>query len=108
MSMKASAIIGPQKSEIADVAIPSIGGEEVLIRIDGLKINADFSHWCCVCESLLDAEESHMAAVIERTIHIHGRVGYAEGPQVSDPRAPEYHKELERHEDWWERIVQVS
>jgi len=80
----------------------------LLKEIDNLKITADFSHWCCVCESLLDAEESHLATAIERTIHIHGRVGYAEGPQVSDPRAPEYVKELERHEDWWERIVQAQ
>jgi sugar phosphate isomerase/epimerase len=80
----------------------------LLRDVDGLKINADFSHWCCVCESLLDAEESHLATAIERTIHIHGRVGYAEGPQVSDPRAPEYQQALERHELWWNQIVQAQ
>lgn len=80
----------------------------ILKDVDGLKINADFSHWCCVCESLLDAEQSHLAVAIDRTIHIHGRVGYAEGPQVSDPRAPEYQKELELHEDWWSQIVQAQ
>ncbi len=79
----------------------------LLKEVDGLKINADFSHWCCVCESLLEAEESHIATAIERSIHIHGRVGYNEGPQVSDPRAPEYGKELMRHEEWWDRIVQA-
>lgn len=43
MSMKASVIAGPQKSEITDVAIPKINDEEVLIRI---KI-------CGVCASEL-------------------------------------------------------
>lgn len=75
----------------------------ILKDVDGLKINADFSHWCCVCESLLDAEQSHLATAIDRTIQ-----GYAEGPQVSDPRAPEYRKELELHEDWWSQIVQAQ
>lgn len=31
---------------------------------------------------------SELAA--RRTVHIHGRVGYAEGPQVPHPAAPEY------------------
>ncbi len=72
-----------------------------------LRICADFSHWCCVCESMLrDVEEMVMLAC-ERAIHIHGRVGWEEGPQVADPRAPEYHDRLERHEEWWDRIVEL-
>ena len=39
------------------------------------------------------------------TRHIHARVGYAEGPQVPDPRAPEYLSALERHEGWWDQII---
>jgi sugar phosphate isomerase/epimerase len=78
---------------------------KLLREFDGLKITADFSHWCCVCESLLHNQEEHLTSAIERTIHIHGRIGYAEGPQVSDPRAPEYANELERHVSWWKRIA---
>jgi len=43
MSMKASVIIGPEKSEVIDVAVPEIGDEEVLIRIK----------YCGVCASEL-------------------------------------------------------
>ncbi|OXM83723.1 sugar phosphate isomerase/epimerase family protein [Paenibacillus rigui] len=71
-----------------------------------LRITADFSHWCCVCESLLDDQAANLALAIERTIHIHARVGYAEGPQVPHPAAPEYARELAVHEGWWERILQ--
>jgi sugar phosphate isomerase/epimerase len=46
---------------------------KLLKDVDGLKITADFSHWCCVCESLLDAEDNHMTTAIERAIHIHRR-----------------------------------
>ncbi len=78
---------------------------ELLRKLEGLKLAADFSHWCCVTESLLEEHGERMAAACDRTIHIHGRVGHREGPQVSDPRAPEYAQELEAHERWWKRIV---
>ncbi|GHH99830.1 sugar phosphate isomerase/epimerase family protein [Neobacillus kokaensis] len=72
---------------------------------EDLKITADFSHWCCVCESLLQDQVENLSIAIERTIHIHGRVGHAEGPQVSDPSAPEYERELKVHESWWNQII---
>ena len=36
--------------------------------------------------------------------HIHARVGYDHGPQVADPRAPEWLPYTEGHEAWWEEI----
>jgi hypothetical protein len=77
----------------------------LLQQVPELKLTADFSHWCCVCESMLNDQEQHLALAITRTAHIHARVGYAQGPQVPDPRAPEYASELERHFAWWERIA---
>jgi hypothetical protein len=71
-----------------------------------LKITADFSHWCCVCESLLEDHEDSLKLAFERTIHIHARVGYAQGPQVPHPAAPEYQQELAVHENWWKQIIQ--
>ncbi|MDR6553268.1 sugar phosphate isomerase/epimerase [Paenibacillus qinlingensis] len=69
-----------------------------------LKICADFSHWVCVTESFLQASEADLSLAIERALHIHGRVGYIHGPQVSDPRAPEFAQEVHVHEGWWKRI----
>jgi sugar phosphate isomerase/epimerase len=70
-----------------------------------LRVTADFSHFCCVCESLLGDQTDNLVKIMKRTIHIHARVGYAEGPQVPHPAAPEYKTELETHEGWWERIL---
>ena len=42
---------------------------------------------------------------ISRTDHIHTRVGHAEGPQVNDPRAPEWKDAVNAHFDWWDQVV---
>jgi sugar phosphate isomerase/epimerase len=74
---------------------------ELLRALPELKINADFSHWCCTCESLLGDQTDNVRLAISRAIHIHGRVGHRHGPQVSDPAAPEYAEELRAHTGWW-------
>jgi len=69
-----------------------------------LKVTADFSHWVTVCERLPDDQPEALALACERAIHIHGRVGYEEGPQVPDPAAPEYRGYLDWHETQWQKI----
>lgn len=69
-----------------------------------LKLTADISHWVCVCESLLSDQQENLALAAERTIHVHTRVGYPQGPQVPHPAAPEYAAELRLHENFWEDV----
>ena len=76
----------------------------VLERLPELELCCDFSHWVCVCESLLDPYEEAVRTAIEHVQHIHGRVGYEEGPQTPDPSAPEYAVQLARHEQWWDSM----
>jgi len=76
-----------------------------LRELPNLRISADFSHWCVVSESLLADQAMSLDLAIERTDHIHARVGFAEGPQVSDPLAPEHADALAAHLSWWDRIV---
>lgn len=71
-----------------------------------LKLTADYSHWVNVCERLPDDQAAALTLANERSFHVHGRVGYAEGPQVPDPAAPEYAVELAWHEQQWEQIRQ--
>ena len=75
----------------------------LLDRVPEVKLTCDFSHWVCVSERLLE----DAAAIFERVAcnchHLHARVGY-EGPQVPDPRAPEWRNHLLVHERWWELI----
>jgi len=77
---------------------------ELLRALPELRLTCDFSHWCVVCERLPD-DESVLGLAISRARHVHARVGYAQGPQVPDPRAPEYEPELLAHESWWRRIA---
>jgi hypothetical protein len=74
-------------------------------RFPDLQIAADFSHWCCVSESLLEGQEEIVEEAIKRSKHIHARVGYSQGPQVSHPFAPEHKAALEKHLHWWQKIV---
>jgi sugar phosphate isomerase/epimerase len=73
-----------------------------------LNLCADFSHWVCVCERLLNTEENLVRFCASRAIHIHARVGYENGPQVTDPRAPEWKLHLEAHEQWWRWICEAQ
>ncbi len=77
---------------------------DLLREFPEMKLTCDFSHWCVVCERLIDTEAEVLALCFERALHVHGRVGYAQHAQVSDPRAPEYAPALEAHERWWSAI----
>ena len=75
---------------------------DVLLALPELRITADFSHWCVVSERfVLDDEPELLALTAKHVHHIQPRVGYNQGPQVPDPRAPEYAEALEHHERWW-------
>lgn len=78
-----------------------------LHELPQLALTADLSHWCCACESLLEDQPAALSATIARVRHIHARVGHAQGPQVSDFRAPEWAAALEAHLGWWDRIVEA-
>ena len=81
------------------------GIQEYISKIPDLRLTLDISHWMVVHESLLQGRDKDLEDTIERTDHIHARVGYAEGPQVNDPEAPEWKKALNRHLDIWEEII---
>ena len=76
-----------------------------LQALPDLRLTADFSHWCAVAESFLQNQRESMRAAIERADHIHARVGHPQGPQVSDPRAPEWQEALQHHLAWWDAVV---
>ena len=71
----------------------------------GLKLVADFSHWCCVHESLLADQPERVERATRHAWAIHARVGHAEGPQIPDPRDPLWQPNLEAHLAWWKKIA---
>ncbi|MCY2926321.1 MAG: hypothetical protein NT031_12940 [Planctomycetota bacterium] len=77
---------------------------DVLEKVPGLHLCVDFSHWVCVCERLIDDLGDILSLCAARAIHVHARVGFAEGPQVPDPAVDRYRAQLEAHEAWWDRV----
>lgn len=79
-----------------------------LDTIPELRITFDVSHWCNVSESLLEDQQETLDLALSRTDHIHARIGHPEGPQVSDPRAPEWEPAVRAHLGWWDKIVEAK
>jgi len=80
--------------------------QRIAEQIPDIKLTVDFSHWCVVCERMMDTELDVIHAIADNVQHIHARIGYEQGPQVPDPRAPEYEYALRAHQSWWEIIWQ--
>ncbi|MDH5425811.1 MAG: TIM barrel protein [Gammaproteobacteria bacterium] len=78
--------------------------QRIVEQLPEILLTVDFSHWCVVCERLMDTELEVIHAIADNVQHIHARVGYDQGPQVPDPRAPEYQYALRAHQRWWEII----
>lgn len=73
-----------------------------------LRLTLDISHWCNVHESLLDDQTGAVQAALARVDHIHSRIGHQEGPQVNDPRAPEWENTVKAHLAWWDKVVEYK
>jgi sugar phosphate isomerase/epimerase len=73
--------------------------------VPDLRLTFDVSHWCNVSESLLGDQPENVALALERVDHIHARIGHQEGPQVNDPRAPEWENAVKAHFAWWDQVL---
>lgn len=80
--------------------------KQFMENIPELKLTLDISHWCNVHESLLENYKEAVDLALARTEHIHARIGHAQGPQVNDPRAPEWEATLKQHFDWWDVVIE--
>ena len=80
--------------------------QRIVEALPEIRLTADFSHWCVVCERLIDTELDVIEAIAPNVHHIHARVGYDQGPQVPHPAAPEYAGMLDAHQRWWELLWQ--
>ena len=83
----------------------AIDTRKYLEALPELRLTADFSHWMVVHESGLEDQAGNLELAIRRSDYIHARVGYAEGPQIPDPRAPEWKGAVERHLGLWQQII---
>lgn len=70
-----------------------------------MRLTADLSNWCCVSETMLEDQVEDVEYALSRSDHIHARVGHEHGPQINDPRCPEWKYQMDIHLKWWETIV---
>ena len=77
--------------------------ERILAEVPGIRIAADLSHWTCVGETMR-LPDRIITAVAAATDHVDARVGWEQGPQVPDPRAPLHRAHVETFEGWWDAI----
>jgi len=77
----------------------------MLRKFPNLKYTLDVSHWMVVHERLLTESDPLLQEIFPAVDHIHARVGFAEGPQVPNPAAPEWKNEVKAHLDIWEKII---
>ncbi len=79
---------------------------DLLMELPEMQLTCDFSHWCVVCERrVMDEEPELLDLFAARAAHLHARVGYDQGPQVPDPRAPEYRVVVYAHFRWWRHVM---
>jgi hypothetical protein len=81
------------------------GTLELLRAMPSMGLVLDMSHWCNVCESLLQDQEDIIEPLLPAVRHIHARIGWEHGPQVSDPRALEWTNAVNAHLKWWDKII---
>lgn len=76
--------------------------KDYLTEFPSLELALDISHWVCVSESYLEDQQEAIDLAIRHTRHIHARVGFPQGPQVTDPRTAENQEALLHHLAWWD------
>lgn len=79
-----------------------------LQKFEYLQLNADFSHFCSVSESMLEDQEIIMEKILPRCFYTHARVGFDQSAQVNHPFAPEWKNELNQFVSWWQKIVDIA
>lgn len=84
----------------------AIETRKYLEHISEMRLTADFSHWMVVHESNLKDQDENVEAAIDRSDHLHARVGHEEGPQVPHPAAPEWSTHLQNHLALWRRVAE--
>ena len=82
--------------------------KKYLENIADLLITLDISHWCNTAESLLQDQKEAVDLAISRTDHIHARIGFAEGPQIIDPRDPAWNEAMQFHLSCWDKVVKLK
>jgi len=86
----------------------TLGTEQLIKYLPDLSLNLDISHWMVVHESDLSDQAERLETLFEHVHHIHARIGYEEGPQVTDPANPQWSNQLENHISLWQNVLKSA
>ena len=107
MSLLATEIDTKGRAARSDKVIERLSDMACILAMLSVDLpEADISHWCNVHESLLEDQTETVAMALERVEHLHARIGHQEGPQVNDPRAPEWENAVKAHLAWWDKVLE--
>jgi len=76
-----------------------------LERLPWLQLTLDVSHWFTVAESYLQDQKEALELALAHTAHIHSRVGFTQGPQITDPRYHQWQEALQHHLSCWDQVL---
>ena len=79
-----------------------------LEKFPEMELTGDLSHFCVVSESMLEDQEEIFGIIFPHISHLHARVGYEQGPQVNDPKAPEWNLHVNKFMNWWQQIIALK
>jgi sugar phosphate isomerase/epimerase len=82
--------------------------DRYLKEYPALRLTLDISHWVCVSESFLEDQKATTDLALAHTDHLHARIGNTQGPQVSDPRAPEHQETVRHFLQWWDQWIKIK
>ena len=83
----------------------TLGTEQIIDALPELKLNLDISHWMVVHESDLKDQQERLNKLFNSVYHIHGRVGFEEGPQVTNPEDQRWQAHLINHTQCWQKVI---
>ena len=86
----------------------TLGTQAIIDALPELKLNLDISHWMVVHESDLADQAERLEKLFNHVQHIHARVGYEEGPQVTDPANEQWSAQLENHLKLWQKVIALA
>jgi hypothetical protein len=82
--------------------------EKIIKALPELKLNLDISHWMVVHESDLSDQLARLACIFPHVHHIHARVGFEEGPQITNPQDELWENHLENHVNLWQNVINLA
>jgi Xylose isomerase-like TIM barrel len=79
-----------------------------LHQLPWLQLCLDVSHWCATAQTYLHDQPVALQLAIEKTAHIHARVGHTQGPQVPNPKDPLWKEAVDFHLGCWDKIINLK